>query len=168
MVRYVAFLRGINVGKTNRVNVRDIATAIGRSFTDVRTYGQSGNFVFSGDIGKEDVASAVESNFENEFGFSVPCVVRTIDELQSIVDRNPFRDADADQSFFVLMKEGTSGKRDEWENNGDAAKRIGDVVYLRCVGPYHKTKLSNGFFEKELGVPCTVRNRNTMNAMLRL
>jgi len=168
MTRYAAFLRGINVGKTKRVKIEDIRSMLGRSFGDVRAYGQSGNFVFDSDADKGDIVSTIESGLEENFGFSAFCVVRTISELQKIVDGNPFPDAGTDELFFIFMNEATSSHDDEWEHNEDAAKRINDIVYLNCKSEYHRTKLSNSFFEKELGVVCTARNWNTVNAVLKL
>jgi len=119
-------------------------------------------------MGKENVSSAIETDLEKEFGFSVFCIVRTISELQRIVKNNPFPNAGKDELFFIFMKEAASSEDDEWEHNEDEAKRIGDVIYLNCRDEYHRTKLSSGFFEKELGVICTARNLNTVNAVLKL
>ena len=96
------------------------------------------------------------------------CVVRTIDELKKAVKNNPFPDAGTDELFFVFMKEKTLCEDDEWDYREDRAKRIDDVVYVECKEEYHKTKLSNTFFEKELGVICTTRNLNTVNAVLEI
>ena len=42
------------------------------------------------------------------------------------------------------------------------------VVYLKCVDKYHKTKLSNQFFEKKLKTSATTRNWKTVNKLLEI
>jgi len=169
MARYVAFLRGINVGKAKRVKIDDIASMLGRSFNDVISYGQSGNFVFAADMKKDDIISAIESDFEKEFGFNVFCVVRTIDELRNAVGNNPFPGALGDELYFTFVNDDVpDGEDDEWSYKDDRAERIGSVVYLNCKGKYHETELSNKFFEKELDAVCTTRNLNTVTAVLKL
>jgi len=44
----------------------------------------------------------------------------------------------------------------------------GREVYLHCPGGYGKTKLSNSFFEKKLGVKTTTRNWNTVATLVDL
>jgi uncharacterized protein (DUF1697 family) len=169
MAQYAVFLRGINVGRANRIKICDIVPILCRSFDDVRWYGQSGNFVFCSDMKADDIVLTIESDFEKEFGFNVFCIVRTVEELQRSVGMMPFPDAPAEELFFVFMNEHvTHEEEDEWTHKEDRAKRIGDVVYLHCRGQYHRTGLSNGFFEKELDVICTTRGLNTVNAVLGL
>jgi uncharacterized protein (DUF1697 family) len=168
MTRYAAFLRGINVGKTKRIRTSDIASMLSTSFDNVVSYGQSGNFVFDTDMKKEDIVPLIVSRLRTEFATDVPCIVRTLDELQRTVNNIPFRDACAERLFFVFTGGDVNDGGREWSYGDDAAVRIGDVVYLNCIGKYHETKLSNGFFEKELNAVCTTRNLNTVDAVLRL
>ena len=168
MVEYAVFLRGINVGRTKRVKVSEITKMLERHFGNVRPYGQSGNFVLISELGNERIAAFIENELEKNFAFKISCVVLTKDELSAVFDNNPFWDAPVEQLYFILTN-GTASKRTgEWENNGDAAKLLGGCIYLNCKGPYHETKLSNNFFEKELGVVCTARNWNTVNKILNL
>ena len=147
----------------------DVVSMLGRSFPGAVSYGQSGNFVFDTELGKEDIVSAVESSFELEFGFGAFCVVRTFGELQKAVDDIPFSDVRGDRLFLMFMYDGVPDDEDaEWSYGDDVAERIGDIIYLSCKGEYHRTKLSNGFFERELGAICTARNLNTVNAVLRM
>jgi len=48
----------------------------------------------------------------------------------------------------------------------DKFKIIRDTVYLCIENSYHKTKLSNLFFEKQLNVSTTTRNWNTANKLV--
>jgi len=168
MARYVAFLRGINVGKAKRVKISDVASMFERSFNDVISYGQSGNFVFGSDMERDEIGSKIESDFENEFGFNAFCVVRMADEIRNAVDNNPFPDAGGDELYITLTNDEIPNDEDhEWSYKEDRAERIGNVIYLYCKGKYHETLLSNKFFEKELDCVCTTRNMNTMGAIIK-
>jgi len=168
MAEYALFIRGINVGKTKRVKVQDISSMLSASFGNVRSYGQSGNFVFSTDIQRKDISPMIESKFEERFGFGASCLLRTKEELSAVLDDIPFKDAPKDHLYFIFIDREIPHGRTEWENNGDLAKRSGSIIYLNCMGEYHKTKLSNNFFEKELGAVCTARNWNTVENVLKL
>jgi len=41
-------------------------------------------------------------------------------------------------------------------------------IFLFCPNGYGKTRLSNSFFERKLGVPATTRNWKTVNAIYNL
>ncbi|MDR0778176.1 MAG: DUF1697 domain-containing protein [Methanomassiliicoccaceae archaeon] len=169
MTEYVAFLRGINVGRTKRIKINEIKSMLDRSFVNVRSYGQSGNFVFDTEMKKDDIVTLAESDLEKEFEFNVFCIVKEVNELRTAVERNPFPGASANELFFIFMSEEPSqNEDDDWSFGDDRAKRIADVIYLDCKGEYHRTKLTNTFFEKEFDIICTARNLNTVNAVLRL
>jgi uncharacterized protein (DUF1697 family) len=80
--RHIVLLRGINLGPNRRVampRLREVLEQAG--FEDVRTYVQSGNIVLSSGDPSDAVAATCERVIAEEFGFDVPVVVRTRDEL---------------------------------------------------------------------------------------
>src|SRR5690349_21027558 len=89
MPRQVALLRGINVGGNKQVAMATLRGLFedGLGFTDVKTYVNSGNVVFSG---RKATARRIERAIEAEFGFDVAVVLRTRDELAAVVEENPF------------------------------------------------------------------------------
>jgi len=168
MIRYILFLRGINVGRTKRIKTQDITAMLCALFDDVRSFGQSGNFVFSTSFLRIAIVLKIRTNFEANFGFSVPCVLRSFDELSDAVESNPFPDAPKNRLYLILMEKDVPTRKIRWEDNGDVAVRDGMHIYLNCSGEYHKSKLSSNFFEKELNVVCTARNWNTVESILKL
>ena len=56
---------------------------------NVRTYVQSGNVVLDSDRSPEQLARLCERQIAEGFGFEVPVIVRTRDELAEVVERNP-------------------------------------------------------------------------------
>jgi len=93
MTACIALVRGINVGRANRVAMADLRAVIeGLGHTDVRTLLNSGNVVFQARRPSVDKhARAIEAAFASAFGFSVSVVVLTATDLASIVQANPLR-----------------------------------------------------------------------------
>ncbi|WP_304450956.1 DUF1697 domain-containing protein [Nocardiopsis sp. YSL2] len=104
MTRYVAFLRGINVGGHRRLpmaDLRDLLTGLG--YTDTATYVQSGNAVLStGTDDGEAVASAITAAVRERFGMDVPTVVRSAERMRAVVAANPLEVPDPAR-FLVLF-----------------------------------------------------------------
>ena len=74
--RYVALLRGINVGGRNKVPMADLREAFeSAGYGDVGTYIQSGNVVFSASTSQAALEGALEPMLEARFG--VPLVLQT-------------------------------------------------------------------------------------------
>jgi uncharacterized protein (DUF1697 family) len=86
MERYVALLRGINVGGKNKVPMADLRDALGDAgYESVRTYIQSGNVVFASARSRKGLEEEVEQVLEARFGFPIPVVIRSRDELAAVV-----------------------------------------------------------------------------------
>ena len=90
-VRYVALLRGINVGRAKRVAMGDLRALVeGLGFTDVRTLLNSGNVVFTGEAAKTlEIAKRIEEALVKRVGVSSATVVLSGDDVQTIVDDRP-------------------------------------------------------------------------------
>jgi uncharacterized protein (DUF1697 family) len=93
--RCAILLRGVNVGKHNRVamaDLRRVLTSLG--LEAVTTYLQSGNAVVTGD--PSDLAATVEQVLATDLDLPVRVLVRTAAELDAIVAANPFPERAAD------------------------------------------------------------------------
>jgi uncharacterized protein (DUF1697 family) len=86
----VALLRGINVGGRNKVPMADLRAAVeDAGHTDVATYIQSGNVVFSSTRPRAEVEADLESVLERRFGFPLVVVVRSRAQLRAVVEHAP-------------------------------------------------------------------------------
>src|SRR5689334_18419457 len=94
MPTHVALLRGINVGGQNRVPMPDLRkTVISLGHTDVATYIQSGNVLFTTEeTDTAALAAALERAIAKDFDVSPPVVVLSRDELARVVADNPYPD----------------------------------------------------------------------------
>jgi uncharacterized protein (DUF1697 family) len=92
-MRYTALLRGINVGGHTVTMDRLRSLFRQLDLADVRTYIQSGNVFFDSDQSdRAALTHSIERHLHAALGYDVPVFLRTVTELEQIVERNPFRD----------------------------------------------------------------------------
>src|SRR5262249_5968026 len=89
--RYVAFLRGINVGghRVRMDQLRDLFKAL--DLSHVETFITSGNVIFEAAAGDSAVLeSRIEGHLERSLGYEVDTFIRTPAELASVATFRPF------------------------------------------------------------------------------
>jgi uncharacterized protein (DUF1697 family) len=95
MERYVAFLRGMNLGgrRIKNEELRRHFEEIG--FEEVATFRASGNVIFSAspDQAEADLAQRLEDELGERLGYEVPVFLRRIEEVAAIAARQPFATA---------------------------------------------------------------------------
>lgn len=106
MVRYIALLRGINVGGHNvkMERLREIFTELG--LHNVRSYLNSGNIFFDvDDTNRQSLTTTIEKHLIKALGYEVPTFLRTTTELEAILAENPFREVELtnDRRFCVVF-----------------------------------------------------------------
>jgi uncharacterized protein (DUF1697 family) len=92
MARYVALLRGINVGGKNPIPMAGLKTCFEETgFDDVRTYIQSGNVVFSSSsTNQAELTRQIERMLRTTFAhYHASLVIRSRSQMRAIVDRAP-------------------------------------------------------------------------------
>lgn len=104
MTTWVAFLRGINLGKRQMkmAELRACCEALG--FGAVKTILASGNVRF-GAADEVGLKARLEQGLEATFGYPVGVVLRTAAEIEKMIARAPFADVDAaaDVALHVLL-----------------------------------------------------------------
>ena len=106
MPRYVALLRGVNVGKANRVAMSEFKALLETlGCADVKTLLNSGNAVFSSSArSSEKLASAIGAQVQSTLDVKTPVVVKSAAQLAAIVSGAPISPPDTDHSkFFVAF-----------------------------------------------------------------
>jgi uncharacterized protein (DUF1697 family) len=88
--RYVALLRGINVGGKNKVVMADLRDAFtGAGFGDVSTYIASGNVLLRTERPAKALEDEIECVLEERFGIPLVVVVRSHRQIRAVVDQAP-------------------------------------------------------------------------------
>src|SRR5947199_926052 len=106
MPTYIALLRAINVGGRKLVPMSDLRDLLGAlGFAGAKSLLQSGNLLFqSARRSGATLERLLETETEKRLGVSVDYFVRTAEELQTIIARNPFpNEAERDPSHLVVM-----------------------------------------------------------------
>lgn len=177
MPKYVALLRGINVGGRHIVRMADLrAQCDNLGFSSVATYLQSGNVVFhTSTRSAAAVGRRLEEAIRSRFGFEVGVVIRTAKEIASAMEHNPFaREAANDPTrvhvaFLPARPEPARVRAIRAPESGaDAFQVIGREIYLHYPDGAARTKLTNTLFERGLGMIATARNWRTVVALHRL
>jgi uncharacterized protein (DUF1697 family) len=90
-MRYVALLRGINVGGNNRVDMKLLRqTFENTGLRNVTSYINSGNIIFEYDvISVPDMVSSLEAAIEKDFGFPVKVLIRSADNIKMVAGSLP-------------------------------------------------------------------------------
>jgi len=171
METYIALLRGVNVGQNllKMERLREICTGLG--FKNVRTYVQSGNLVF--EAGRSaNFRQSLEKKLIGESRLPVTVLLRTPEELKSVIARNPFLKAegiDVSRLHVTFLSEPASEegikKLSAIKAGADRFRAVGTEIYLDCPNGYGTSKLSNSAIEKTLGQRATTRNWNSVNKL---
>ncbi len=92
MGRYVAFLRGMNLGNRRITNEELRAHFEAMGFDEVATFRASGNVIFRNDSGEAEskLATRVEAELDERLGYDVPAFLRSVEELAAIASHGPF------------------------------------------------------------------------------
>src|SRR5947207_8113142 len=93
MIKYAAFLRGINVGGKKLIKMEDLRRVVESiGLKNVRTFIASGNVLFeTSRNNRVALTRKIEKELLQAFGHDVPVVLHTIDELKDILRDGPFR-----------------------------------------------------------------------------
>jgi uncharacterized protein (DUF1697 family) len=173
VTRFVAFLRGINVGGKNKIAMGDLrSVCTEQGLENVETYIQSGNVAFST---RSRSASNVESAFEKALkastGLDITVVARRSTELARTVADNPFvRESPKPTHLVVVFLKSTPRQTsiDLSTYGPEVAVRKGRDLYIHYVNGQGRSKVTNAVLERLLGVPGTARNWNTVTKMVAL
>ncbi len=173
---YLALLRGINVGGKNKLpmnDLRDLFAQVG--CRDIQTYIQSGNVIFSADPATvAPLPGLITTQIVERFGYRVPLMLRTAEEMGDVIRHNPFIAAGASKdALHVLFLAGSPeasrvADLDPDRSPPDAFAVRGQEVYLRLPNGAGRTKLTNGYFDTKLATISTGRNWRTVTTLFAL
>jgi uncharacterized protein (DUF1697 family) len=169
MGRMVALLRAVNVGgrKLPMAELRALCAELG--WTDVATYIQSGNVVFSAPGKAEAIEAALEAAIGKRFGLDVPVIVRSKAQWAEYPGLNPFPDIAKDapaRLMLVLTKrppiKGAAEVVEARARDGEQVRQTGDALWFHFPNGAGKSKLTPSLVDRAIGSPGTARNYNTV------
>jgi len=180
-VRYVAFLRGINVGGHKPVKMADLRAAFeGMGVHKVKTVLVSGNVVFEVPPAAElpgsglDLTAHIEQHLQQTLGHRIAVALRTVADLQRLVDSDPFKGVaiTPDTRLYVTFLSDPAKSRPDFAYDApEGDLRIvrvgpGEVCSMLTLSPARGTTELMALLEREFGGGVTTRNWNTVGKVL--
>ena len=176
MTTWIALLRGINVSGQRKVpmaELRALHEELGHG--DVVTYIQSGNVVFDADTDAASLTAALEGAIAETFGFDVSG--RRSDRRRVTHERR--RQIPSPTQVRISQRVATAfldaapapDRVEEFDPEAhapDVCVLAGREVHLYCPSGFGRTKLTNTYLERQLGVAATSRNWRTITKLVEL
>jgi len=171
--RFVALLRGINVGRAHQLGMPRLTELLtGRGYGNVRTHLRSGNVVLDSDLSEAELAADLSGAIEEEFGFDVPVVVRTGAEIAAVVAGDPFATVATDPARYLVtfLPEPPAAAAVDALPPADSGEYLvrGRELYLWLPDGIANTPLAGWKWDRLLGVAGTGRNWNTVRKLAEL
>jgi len=166
--RYIALLRGVNVGRAKRIAMADLRKLVeDLGHTGVRSLLNSGNIVFEAVVPPVDAAQEIEAAIALHLGVSARVFVFASDKVAEIIDDNPLLHVATDHArLFVFLLAGAPQRAlaadmcgQDWAPESMALGR--HAVYVWCPQGLLDSAAAAAL-GKRLGDGATSRNWNTM------
>ena len=167
--RYIALLRGVNVGRAKRVAMADLRKLVEDiGYADVRSVLNSGNIVFSaGDLDPNAAATAIEEGLVLKLGVAARVMVIAGEELAAVLAENPLLHLATDHARLLVFLLTDASVRTavaplcerDW---GEGALALGQrAAYVWCPEGVLDSAAAAAL-GKQLGDATTSRNWNTL------
>jgi uncharacterized protein (DUF1697 family) len=170
MQTFVALLRGINVGKANRIPMAELrALLVDQGYSNVATLLNSGNAVFRAANGTPSQhAEEISSAILGKFNLQVPVIFKSAKELATIIQGNPLETSGADHSqllvAFVQKSSALLGLSPIEQLVAVPEQFIAgkDAAYLLCANGILESKAAKALLGKTGKETTTTRNWATV------
>lgn len=176
--RYVALLRGINVGKRRATKEQLAEIFVDLGFGNVRTLIASGNVVFDSNSGANPVDEAIlttriERGLHTGLGFTVDTMIRSMSAIEALLDGKPFQGIEVTKQtrlYITLLATNTDSALTLPSEQLDGALRIlsrteREVFSVLTLSEISRTVDAMAFIEREYGKRATTRNWNTIHKL---
>lgn len=172
MQKYLALFRGINVSGKNIIKMEGLRKVMANAgYTDVATYIQSGNVVFTAtEPDKNLIRKHIETLIEKEYKLSITIFILDEADMHKAVHLNPFAGPDdieeGTKRIYVtflsgIPEAGCYEKLLQAPIGEDEIVLKDAILYFKLAGKASDSKLSNNLIENKLKLRATTRNWNT-------
>ncbi|GHV46070.1 hypothetical protein AGMMS49546_33390 [Spirochaetia bacterium] len=169
-IKYVALLRGINVGGNNIIKMdglRKIFEKIG--FSDVKTYIQTGNVIFNDtEKNKSKLTEKIEEKLFKETKSKINIVILTVFEINEIILKKPenFGENDEEYKYDVIfliepLKTKDAIKKFNPREGVDKIYAGKNVLYHSILKKERTKSHITKIIESEIYSKISIRNWNT-------
>jgi len=175
MIRYVAFLRAINVGGKNIIKMqklRSIFELLG--YKNVKTLIQSGNVIFdANEKSEEKIVNKIEKELHKHLTKDVLVFLRTYNEVEEIIKFNPFAKIKTEPGTKLYVNFIKNELKDKPKLPVYSPKREIKIIEINnreiyCIVPVIKGRsgFTNNFSEEYFKIPAASRSWNTVQKII--
>ena len=172
-MRYVAFLRAINVGGRNitMAELRELFEGMGLGSVD--TFIASGNVIFESKKKPDRLEKLISAGLRESLGYPVPTFLRTLPELVAVTGAQPFEAevVSAAAAYNVAFTENTvtteqRSRLAAFRTQFDDFAAIGREIFWICRVRQSESRFANAAMERSLGTSVTWRGINTVRRLV--
>lgn len=170
MKKYVALLRGINIGGKNKIKMSELKSALEiAGLTEVRTVLNSGNIIFSSEADMNE--EIIENIILEHFKMKIPVYLMKIEDLEDILAHSPKwwntgKKDRYDNLIFILSYDSTEQIR---EAIGQPSENLEQIeIYKNVIfwtfdrNKYQKCNWWKRTAENGIAQKLTIRTANTV------
>jgi uncharacterized protein (DUF1697 family) len=165
---YIAFLRGINVGGHHKVPMADLKAAFEKlACKKIVTILNSGNVIF--ETTDEHLEKKISEHLKKRFGFPIPTVVRTAENIDELLNNSPFKDVKITKDIrcyaSFLWEERNPNFKLPWTSTDGSfmiVKKRDKTIFSVLDLSISKTPKAMDALEKYYGKEMTTRNWKTI------
>lgn len=170
-MKYIAFLRGINVSGHHKVPMAELRKELAKlEFSNIITLLNSGNVIFeSTSEDEESLEQSIAEHLEKVFGFQIPVLIRNANDISELINGNPFKNIEVTKDirlYISFLKEKTGADISLPWSTEDGAFRILEIKDRAIVSVVNLTSTQTTkameILEKFFGKNITTRNWNTL------
>jgi uncharacterized protein (DUF1697 family) len=175
-MRYIALLRGINVGGNTMIKMSELSEMFeSLGFKNVKTYINSGNIAFdAAKASDKKLVAKIEKAIEEKFGKKVPVMLRERKYIDGVLASNPFDgefESHKEMHVLFLSEEMPKDKLQQLLDaapDGERYAVIGRELYCHLPKGVIDSLLGKSFLEKKLKLAVTGRNWRTVQKLAEL
>jgi uncharacterized protein (DUF1697 family) len=170
--KYIAFLRGINVGKI-RIKMADLKSAFETmGFTDVATFLQTGNVTFESADSIPAIKTTLEKGLSQTFNYDAYVLIYPFSLLEGIIQSYPMKREETHHAYVVFVEtpaifEELKTIALDMDQSKDGIAAGNTILYWRVErGASTDTPFSKIVAKAKYKSTTTVRNINTLELMV--
>ncbi len=176
MNNYAFFLRGVNVGGNATIDMGALkAVLMKERFEDVKTYLNSGNVMIRSAWEKDVTTGMIGQIIREHFNLGIGIMAKTLEELEYILNNDrfdPATESDHSKKIVVMLSQAVDTNKTaifkEEKKVDEHFYLNGDVLYIYYHNGAGRSKFTNAYIEKKLGVTATARNWNTISKVVEI
>jgi uncharacterized protein (DUF1697 family) len=171
MTKYIAFLRGINVGKI-RIKMTDLQAAFeNMECHEVKTYLQTGNVVFESVKSIKEFKPLLEKGLSDTFKYEAYVLLYKFLELADVIAKYPMGRDELNHAYVLFVENNAVFEEIKYSvqnlpNGADNIAYGNQVIYWKTpVGQTLDTPFSKLLAKPKYKSSITMRNLNTLEKM---